>query len=367
MSSFLLLLSCGLFAKEDPPEETPRDTEWPSSETGTESDPPDDTSEDCWVDVKEVQPVPGQQGWSIHAPLVATLTDPSPSAELRMPGVAGQSTNEDETLTFTPSAPLTPLTTYSAELQLCGDVQSWEFTTSELGLPLEEPLQPTVYRLDPATGRITEPDGVGSVFEQYLEVSGLVRLSVDGQELAVELAVADDDWAQDPCNPTLAVAASFSDPTFRFGPQDVSINGHVAQDLEFQGSIAPDAQSIGDVRVRIIVDTREFKELVGDDAEDSEVCDLLAGFGVSCVTCEVDGTPYCLGITVEGLEGVASEDDLVVTETCLPECQEEGVCQTSQVCACGPAVPVSSMLLGLLALVGLRRQRPLRDSCPTER
>ncbi len=357
MSSFLLLLSCGLFAKEDPPEETPRDTEWPSSETGTESDPPDDTSEDCWVQVEEVQPGPNQQGWSIHAPLVATLTDPSPSAKLHMPGVAGQSTNEDETLTFTPSSPLTPLTTYTAELQLCGDAQSWDFTTSELGLPLEEPLQPTVYRLDPGTGQITEPAGVGSVLQQYVEVSGLVRLALDGQGLSVDLAVADDDWVQDPCNPSSTVAASFSEPTFRFGPQDVSINGRVAQDLEFQGSIAPDGQSIGDVWVRMIVDTREFKELVGEDAGDSEVCDLLAGFGVSCVTCEVDGTPYCLAVTIEGLEGEARGDDLTLTETCLPECEVEGVCQTSQVCACGPAVPVSRLLLGLLALVGLRRSR----------
>lgn len=278
---------------------------------------PIDTAPACTVEIDETFPADGETNAYYRGAIEFHLSDPDPTATLSVDGVTGTSSlNEDgDVVTFTPSAPLAPSTTYSASLSYCRGDATVSFTTSGLGGTIADPsdLNGRVYNLDLQAEdvRIVIPEGVGSVLESYLDVTLFIQVSeANGSELSMFGAVANEDAsAQDYCSPTLDFpTASFTEaPYFEVGPQTttIAVAGYTVtiDDLFISGTFAADGSYWGGGVLAGSVDTRPLVDLVEEGGEDGAICEIVSGFGVACEICPGDGQPYCLSIKAIGLGG----------------------------------------------------------------
>ncbi len=296
-----------------------------------------DTAPPCEVGIDETFPAAGSTNAYYRAELEAHLTDSDPTATISVDGVSGTSwLNEDQDIVyFTPDTPLAPNTDYTFTVSYCRGDAPVDFRTNDLGSALSDPasLLGNVYNLNLQDGRVVVPENVGSVLEQYLEVQILIKVAeVDADNLLMYGALADEDdpTFQDFCTETMDFpSASFDEaPFFGIGPADttISVAGYTVtiDQLEISGTFSSDGEYWGGGVLAGSVDTRALKSLVGDDADDSAVCDLVAGFGVSCITCEEDGQPYCLEIKAVDLGGVLMENDIetIALEKCHASCAD---------------------------------------------
>ena len=243
---------------------------------------------------------------------------------------------DEDVVYFTPDSPLSPNTDYTFTVSYCRGEAPVSFRTNDLGTAIADPsaLQGKVYSLNLQDGRVVIPEGVGSVLEQYLEVSILFEVaSADANNLSMfgALAGEDDPTQQDYCNQTLDFPdASFADaPFFGIGPADTTITvaGYsvTIDELEITGTFASDGSYWGGGVLAGSVDTRALKSLVGDDAEDSAVCDLVAGFGVSCVACGDGSGEFCLEIKAVDLGGElidGGDIEVIGFEDCHTSCAD---------------------------------------------
>ena len=301
---------------------------------------------DCGIEIKESFPAAGSTDFYYRGEIEVYLDDADDTAEITVDGVSGTSwrSDDDKTVYFTPDAPLEPSTSYTATVSYCTADAVIDFTTSELGKDIADVdgLVGTVYDLDLSSGRIVIPEGVGSVLESYLTVQILLEVTSAGDEIEFLGAIGDEDnpGTQDYCTETLNFpeAADFSDaPFFQIGPAttEISVAGYTVtiEDLEISGTFSEDGSWFGGGVLAGSVDTRPLAVLVGDDEEEDAVCNLVAGFGVSCIDCP-DGTPYCLEIKAVDLSGVAVEADVEAIEQsdCHENCDaswENEECDTS--------------------------------------
>lgn len=274
-----------------------------------------DTQPACGVEIRETFPASGSTAAYYRGEIEFVLSAPDDSAVLTVDGVTGTSAvNEDGlAVVFTPDAPLAAGTSYTATLNYCSGEASVDFTTSGLGTPLSDPsvLEGSVYSLNLQDGRIVIPAGVGSVLEQYLEVTLFIKVdSASGGTLNMYGALADDaGTGQDYCSETLDFPeADFSNaPFFAIGPQDttISVAGYTVtiDDLFISGDFAADGSYWGGGVLEGKVDTRPLVDLIEEGGEEDAVCAIVAGFGVSCEPCPADGQPFCLSIKAVDLGG----------------------------------------------------------------
>ena len=301
----------------------------------TDSDPVDPC--ECNVIIDETFPSAGAGDAFFASPIEFHLSDPDPTAALTVSGVDGASAlDEDEDrVIFTPDAPLSPLTAYSATLDYCGGCQqaTVDFTTSEVGEVVGPMmLDNRAYRLGLESGRVLVPEGVGDILLTYLgEASVLVGVrSADEAWVRMIGAVAssEEPEVQDFCLPTLDFPdAGFGDnPLFQIGPEttELAVAGLTirVEDLHVSGAFSPDADYLAGARLAGRVDTRGLGELIDEASGDGAVCDLVSGCGVTCVPCG-DGAPYCLELdiadmTAEIVPGMLYE---VEQEDCHEQCE----------------------------------------------
>ncbi|MCP4808283.1 MAG: hypothetical protein GY884_23320, partial [Proteobacteria bacterium] len=291
------------------------------------------------------------------------FTDPPTDLDVSVPGASGtliQSDDED-TFYWVPDAPLAPDTTYSVEISWCGGFRGGtiSFTTSELGDPLTTNVEGRVYRVDLTSGRVRIPVGVGSILKSYMEDSAtlLEVADIDGSDLELRAAPIDDDTdEQDMCASVADMpTADFSDsPYFQAGPTDVVMDiAGMSIEMHNQilaGTFAPDGSYIGGMRFSGEIDTRGMADLVGGKGPET-ICDLVAGFGVSCITCSSDGQPYCMETEIVDVEAERENGSLVETSR-YGTCDDPDDWNASSTCATGA---VGS--LWLLPLLGLGRRR----------
>lgn len=298
----------------------------------------EETAAPCDISIQETFPAAGATNAYYRGAIEAHLTDEDPTAVITMDGVAGTTwLNEDQDIVyFQPDEPLTPNTDYEFTVSYCFADAPVSFRTSTLGEAIADPasLVGNTYDLNLQDGRVVVPEGVGSVLEQYLEVSILIKVDdLTGNDLTMNGALADEDDSslQDYCTPTLdfPVADFSTAPFFGIGPADTTINvaGYsvTIEDLEVTGTFSSDGTYWGGGVLAGVIDTRALSSLVGDDAEDSAVCDLVAGFGVSCVTCASDGTDFCLEIRAVDLGGellTESDVETIEYEDCHASCSD---------------------------------------------
>ena len=238
-----------------------------------------------------------------------SAADTTATIETDIPG--SQSLSADgKTVIWTPSAPLSPSTAYSATLHYCGGDAVLNFTTSELGSDVASgtDLVGKAFALDLLQARIVQPAGIGAVLSQFLTQDILVGVeAVSGNEIQMIGAIGADGAStptQNYCDPTIPFpAADFSQaPFFSIGPADttLSVAGFdiTIGQLNITGTIAPDASYFGGGTLSGTIDTRPLAPLLDDSGNPGAICDLAVSFGVTCEPCG-DGEPYCLNLVAD--------------------------------------------------------------------
>lgn len=312
-----------------------------TSTTGETGDP----DEGCDVIVDSTLPASGAIDADYRAAIEFHLSDADPTATVSS-SIAGTTTlaDDNETVIFTPSAPLAPSTDYTVTLDYCGGTVDLGFKTSALGTPISDTnvLVGKTFSLDLASARIVEPAGIGSVLSSYLTQDILVGVeTVSATEINMAGAIGKEDAsppAQDYCTPTIdfPVADFDEQPFFQIGPQTttLSVAGYSIEigNLEITGTFAADASYFGGGTLAGTIDTRPLAPLLDDSGDEGAICDLAVSFGAVCEACPSDGEPFCLTLVADQITAVEVEGTTlveVIDEDC-PSCETtpptDGVC-----------------------------------------
>lgn len=167
------------------------------ADADTDADTDSDT-ERCGITLESTVPANNSVDAYYRAPLEFVLSGPDETAriETAIPGTLSRSPS-GEILTFTPSAPLVPSTSYTARLHGCFGTAELSFTTSALGTPVTDPsvLEGRVYAIDLTQGRWVEPPGIGPLIASEIGQVGLLGVtSANSSRLSVLAAV--DRWTE---------------------------------------------------------------------------------------------------------------------------------------------------------------------------
>jgi hypothetical protein len=206
--------------------------------------------------------------------------------------------------------PMVAEETYAMDLDVCGELSSFGFTTSIYGGDLIiEPVElvGNTYLFDLGTATYKQPEGLGMIIGLFLSAPLLVGITeADASEITLLGAQGwvDDETGEYNQSGGLASwdfgVADFTDqPWFWVQTDQINIDydGYdiPIYDFEIQGTFEPDGNSIGGASALGLADTRNMGPLLDLDDDPSAVCDYGAGFGLVCEPCPDEGE-YCLTI-----------------------------------------------------------------------
>ncbi len=180
-----------------------------------------------------------------------------------------------------------------------------EFEIPALGDPVDAPLAGTTWRAPFGSMQISDPPEGGTLLDLLLDEDALL-FNVDWASatsfgMVVALGV---DGGQDPCESVQALpAADFSEnPLFRIDETEIVISSGETPvtmlDAEMLGVLSGDGGAWTWGALRATIDTRDFQVQLDESGLDA--CELLEGFGTSCVACE-DGEELCMRLVVDEL------------------------------------------------------------------
>jgi hypothetical protein len=283
----------------------------------------DDDSEipECLTQLKGTVPASGASDAYYRAAIEATFDAADETAMITLYDASGnpvdgsQDRNDDATvLYFTPNAPLTPGTSYSAEIMWCamGETETVDFTTSSLGEPVEDPsaIEGRTYLVDLKDARFAEPAGVGPLLALKVRQSILLTVtSVDATSLTMVGALtAANGSTQDFCLPTIDFPkpADFSEAPYWEVQSDEAIlnvadNDVSIQNLVISGTFSADGTTFGGGVLGGTIDTSLLGGLLGSK-DPNYICDLADDFGDECSECP-NGKDTCLGLRLDQLVG----------------------------------------------------------------
>jgi len=279
------------------------------SDDATSTD--DSAAPACTVTVEETVPADGATDAHYRGAVEFVLSDPDPLAtvEASFPGTLTRS-EDGETLSYAPDAPLTPNTAYTATLSYCNGTHDVAFTTSADGGPVTDVdgLIGRTYSFDLAAARIVSPEGMNLVLSSVPQQPLLIGvLAIDGDtlDLIEGASVADGDvQAQDYCLATtdLPGADFAASPYFRLEADSatVSVGGApvTVTGMVITGTFGADGTYLAGGTLSGLLDTRNMGVLVGDVGNPSAACDLMVQAGIRCGDCP-DGGRYCLDLVAD--------------------------------------------------------------------
>jgi len=300
----------------------------------------DDTADlGCEVEIRQTFPAIDAADFYYKGIIEFQLNKADDTAVLSIDGVDGTSSlnARNDIVYFTPTADLSPSTTYTATLSYCTGDANVSFTTSALGTDLDSSvdLTATTYSLDLQSGRVVIPEGVGAVLQEYLDFQILVQpTSVENGEITLMGAVPDNSSEpvnQDYCSPSIPFpAADFSNaPSFIFGPQSTTIDAAgysiTIDDLMISGTFSADGTWFGGATLAGEIDTRPLVPILFEGETDpNAICEFIEGFSVFCTPCQGDETiPYCLEIEAQDLIAEATGGptvEYIELEDCHDSC-----------------------------------------------
>lgn len=285
----------------------------------------DDTAQtlgDCEVTLIGAEPADGAVDVGLTTTVVFTLSEADATATIET-DIAGTTTNDGLTVTFTPDAPLESATAYTVTLNYCAGSESTTFNTVA---GFADKVDQKTYALELQKASIDQPAGVGGLISDQLPEYILMQvLSADSSSIQFMGALAidgSDPIEQDTCTATLPFpSADFSgQPAFSVGPQDtvLAVGGYSATlySMELAANFTADGSAIENGTLNGQLDMREVAELLGYSPDTA--CSLLSAFGAPCEACPSDGGAYCVTIVASNLNGsVVDGLSLVeVTENC---------------------------------------------------
>jgi len=251
--------------------------------------------------------------------VVFTLDVADDSAEITVEGPDGAvdgavtSSEDGETLTWTPSAPLTPGASYTATLSYsCGE-ETTAWTNSSTGAEVSEAvILDGAWLLDFSSGTFTEPEGIGDVVQSNLRVDMLLGVvAIDGDTVTIRGApAAEDGSGQDPCAQSLEFPepADFSEnPHFEAETDEAIITAQgfsmTLRGMTLGGDFSPD----GDV-----VEGISLSGEMVEAEDDNLVCGFVEALGVPCYEC--DGLDGYLCLQLAAVDLVATRVDGVTLD-----------------------------------------------------
>ena len=290
---------------------------------GCKKDTADDSqAPECTTELTGTVPASGASDAYYRAAIEATFDAADETSMIALydasgnPVAGSEHRNDDATTAyFTPSEPLTPGASYSAEIMWCGMDQSEivDFTTSSLGDPLDDPaaVEGRTYLVDLQEARFAEPSGVGPLLALKVRQSILLTVaSVDATSLTMVGALtAANGSTQDFCLPTIDFPkpADFSEPPYWEVQADEAIltvadNEVPIQDLVISGTFSADATTFGGGVLGGTIDTSLLGGILDQEDNPGFICDLADDFGDECSECP-DGSKYCLGLLLDQMTG----------------------------------------------------------------
>jgi len=266
--------------------------------------------------------------------------------------VAGElsSSSGGTVLTFSPSAPFAPRATYVATASAdCGDEITWSFTTSALGLPMDDPqsLVGATFALRPAAGDVAgEPDNaLFSLMNGPLLMAVLPVADFDVGPIHL-LTAASIDFAgpnQDLCLATAVVTAGpdavvgtsddlsaiWTDPELALtqaSTATVQMNGEPAllSDIEMTLTFHPEASSFRAASFSATVDVRAVPPFSGGGAGGSLCAQIQEYWGAPCAVCG-DGVAACVSVSATEVPG--QRVDVAILERSESEIAADPNCQ----------------------------------------
>lgn len=305
---------------------------------GKDSAEPTDTTSTCAVTAAAEYPVNDAVDAYYRSNIEFELSDADPTAVISLVDASGAAVDgtssledDDELVVFTPAAPLSPSTSYTATLTWCGGDASINFTTSALGAATTVDLTGKTYNIDITSGRFVEPAGVGDLIGGLLENSILFGVTeVTDSTISFRGAISETGTTdQDVCTPSLNdfPAADYADPYFALSANELalSVGGFDINidAINISGTFAADGSYFGGGELSGELDARDIGPLLADQLEDTSpdaICDLLIGFGVVCSPCSSDGEAYCATLMVDQLVGTEQSGE--VAEVLESDCYE---------------------------------------------
>jgi len=315
-----------------------------------------ETANTCDITAAVEHPINDQADVYYRTDVVFELSEADSTASVELVDADGAAVTGDLTLdgavvTFTPSEALRPSTGYTATLSWCGGDAPISFTTSSLGAPLEADISGLVFAVDPASGVVAEPEGVGDLISGF--VGGVVLLEVlsAGSDISFRGTLSEaDSTAQDTCLLTQELpAVDFSGtPYFQLDNTDVVID--IGGDtitiggMSMSGTFLADGSGFGGGTLSGQLDARDMGPLLEDTIDDTSpeaICELLGGLSVDCATCDADGEVFCLDVLIEDIAASSQDDSLEEIdqldchEACADSCDNKscpqaadfGICQ----------------------------------------
>jgi len=287
-----------------------------TSDTGLADDsaPPD-----CETIAVSASPEDGATGVYYRGSVTFTLDVADDTATVSVEGPDGAVDGgvdwvDEQSVVWTPSAPLAPETSYTATLSYACGEESATWTTSATGAPVADAdILGGSWLLDFGSGVFTEPGDIGDVVQANLRVNMLLGV-VDIGEGTVTIRgapAAEDGSGQDVCAPSLEFPepADFSaNPYFSAGTEEATITAQgfsmTLRGMALSGDFAPDGSAVEGIAL--------VGEMVEDEVE-GLVCPFVDALGVPCYPCDGLEGYLCLPIAAEQL--VATRAEGVTLET----------------------------------------------------
>jgi hypothetical protein len=307
-SIFLFLFACG--------DEVDPKTKEIVEDTSSDTDNPE---EECDITIAGTIPNDGAGAWFYRSPAVVTFSEENPTVAFSVVDSSGSDVPvsfewDDVRLNASvlpDSGSWNPSENYTLTIDLCGNMPSIAFSTSEIGTPLEEDssnLIGNTYFIDLSSAEYSEPPGVGTLLSLYLDMPLLLGVSsVESSVIDFEayLGYRDDvspDWMPIDMDPWMFSGADFSSQPFfsaytemltiPYGSADIPVHG-----FAIEGTFASDASSIQKATFTGLGDTSQMGPLMGFGNDPEAVCSLLGQYGISCLDCPDGAGVYCVRLT----------------------------------------------------------------------
>jgi len=321
-------------------------TDAEDTDSGSEEDTPEDTPEDtaaedpdCETTVTRTWPVDGAVDHYYLDPIVFELSEPDETATVVM-DVEGETTVSDDGLrvTFTPSSPLEPSTSYTVTLDYCYAEPEISFSTSHYGQPLEAStdLEDAVYMLRFTDGEYTVGDNAGELMNAIFRWPILVQMQdVDGPyvNLMAALGKTDSDiYEQNTCARTILIEdiPTSSLPMLSGGVSDQEFGAHEGllrfDSFTFEGTIAADGATLGGIRYSASMGVAEIADLLPDFGDVDAVCTLAANLDIPCEPCDTDEYKLCIRVAAQHIPGVRVSTEMTPID--VPGVHED--CETEE-------------------------------------
>ncbi len=317
MFALLLMIGCGDGQVKD---------------TGDSNQPPP-----CDITITRTTPDNGEGAAYYRSSVEFHLSEADESATVLadVDGVQSER-NSGSVIIFTPNLPLDPQTGYAFSLEYCRGIATIEFTTSDLGEPLDNPalLEGRSFSLDLNTAEPKAGEQVAETAAAFFNRNLLASvLQANDSWLWVRIGAADasDPSQQDFCSRTLDLpSAEFtSSPFFELASDAVNFNAYAASisllRLEVTGTFAADGSRVGGITFNTILDARDLAELIPGQSADS-LCEITSNLYMDCEACPTDGEAWCFTMAFDELAG--SEVDLDLEE--ILEAETDPRCDTTE-------------------------------------